>query len=96
MNKYFILLIQIILFSVVLIVFPTKYRLIVAIIFIPVGIIFLSFKQKLGQFMYQKQIEAVRQKLSVEKYIDGFNHGGILLTVVGLIGLLMVLLLKVI
>lgn len=90
MKKYFILLIEIILFSVVLIVFPTKYRLIISIIFIPVGIILLTFRQKLGQFMYQKQIEAVRQKLSVEKYIDGFNHGGILLTAVGLIGLLMI------
>jgi hypothetical protein len=90
MNKYFILLIQIILFSVVLIIFPTRYRLIISIIFIPVGIILLTFRQKLGQFMYQKQIEDVRQKLSVEKYIDGFYHGGILLIVVGLIGFLMI------
>ena len=84
MGKIIILAIQIILFSIVLIIFPTQTRLMIGIIFLIMGIVFLIFKQQIGKSMYDKQIESVKKKSSVEKFINGINHGGLLLTFVGI------------
>ena len=35
--------------------------------------------------MYEKQIEAIKKKSSIGKFTEGINHGGILLSFVGLI-----------
>ncbi|MFZ2603673.1 MAG: hypothetical protein WAX79_06735 [Candidatus Omnitrophota bacterium] len=93
-KKFIIQIIQIILFSVVLIVLPTQSRLAIGILFLPLGIIFLIFKKQIGETMYKKQIESVKRRSSAEKFIDGINHGGLLLSSVGIISILMSLLLK--
>jgi len=93
-KRLIILIVQIILFSVVLIIFPAQARLTIGILFLVIGIILLIFKESIGKAMYEKQIEAVKNKSSVEKFISGINHGGLLLSSVGLISVLMSLLLK--
>lgn len=93
-KRLIILIIQIVLFSVVLMVFPTQARLTIGILFLALGIIFLIFKNQIGKTMYEKQIESVKRKSSIEKFIDGINYGGLLLSSVGVISILMSLLLN--
>ena len=91
-KKRTILIIQIIIFTMVLFLFTAgagdkivKARLIMGGFFLVLGIILLTFKGAIAKFMYEKQIESIKKKLSVEKFTDGMNHGGILLSFVGII-----------
>ena len=91
-KKLTVLIIQIIMFTMVLLLFTAgagdkivKARLTMGGFFLVLGIILLTFKGTIAKSMYEKQIEAIKKKSSVEKLTKGMNHGGILLSSVGII-----------
>ena len=91
-KKLITLIIQIIIFTIVLLLFTAsagdkivKARLVMGGGFSVLGIISLTFKEAIARSMYGKQIEAIKSKSSVEKLTKGMNHGGILLSSVGII-----------
>jgi len=91
-KRLIILIIQIIVFSIVLILFTVetgdknlKVRLTIGGIFFALGSILIVFKNPIAKFMYEKQIKTIKQRSSIEKFAEGINHGGILLFSVGIV-----------
>ncbi len=62
-----------------------KARLTVGGLFLVLGLILLALQKPIAKSMYEKQIEAIKKKSSIGKFTEGINHGGILLSFVGLI-----------
>jgi len=86
------LIIQTIIFTAALLLFTAgagdkivKARMMIGGLFLILGIILLTFKGTVAKSMYEKQIEVIKDKSSIEKFTEGLTHGGILLSFVGAI-----------
>ncbi len=44
--------------------------------FIVLGFIFMRFRQNLGSLFYERQIEIVKKRTSVENLVEGWKYGG--------------------
>jgi len=91
-KRLFILLIQIVVFVIVLTLFTVnagdkapQARIKAGGFFLVLGLIVLKFKRPIAEWTYKRQVEPMKKHSSVEKVIDGFNHGGLLLSSVGTI-----------
>ena len=90
-KRLIILLMQVVLFTVFLIWLTAarsntlKERLIDGSICLVLGLILLKFKQPIAEGMYKRQVKAIKQKSSVEEFTEGINQGGLLLSYVGII-----------
>ena len=102
MKKRNILIIQIIIFTMALLLFTacarkdaSQARLVLGTLFLLVGLILKKFREPIAKSMYEKQIESIKKKSSPEKVADGISHGGtlffsigIIIILIGLIGLI--------
>ena len=84
------LVIQILIFVVVLFLFTAnasdktlQVRLIIGGFFLLLGLIVLRFKRPIAEWTYKCQVAPMQKHSSIERFIDDFNHGGLLLSFVG-------------
>jgi hypothetical protein len=96
-----ILLVQIVIFVIVLVLFTVgagnktlQARIKVGTLFLVLGLITLKFKRPIAEWTYKRQVGVIKEHSSIEKVTEGFNHGGILLSSVGAILILIGLIFK--
>ena len=90
-KRLIILLIQIIVGIILLVLFTSATsdslmaRVVLGSVSLILGLVLLKFKQPLARGMYKRQVETIKQRTSIEKLVEDFNHGGLLLSCVGVI-----------
>jgi hypothetical protein len=91
-KRLIVLLVQIVIFVLVLVLFTAatgdktlQARIKFGGLFLVFGLITLTFKKPIAEWTYKRQVGAMKERSSIEKTIEGFNHGGILLSSVGAI-----------
>jgi hypothetical protein len=88
-------IVMIALFCFVSLLIGDAGRNFVGLLFIIIGFIFTRFKEEVGTFFYSRQIDFIKNRSSVDKFIARTNWMGTTVLVTGILFLLISILLKI-